>query len=389
LDGVRIVDLTAMLAGPYATMLLADLGAQVVKIEPPYGDATRFVGPHRDGDGPEGLTGYFQSVNRGKQSIVLDLKSEADRDKLRELVRAADVLVENYSAGVMDRLGLGYEILRADNPCLVYAAIRGFGDPRTGDSPYRDWPAFDVVAQAMGGLLGITGTVEGIPIKTGPGVGDLFPAALLATGILAALHHAQRTGQGQFVDVAMYDAVLSLCERIVHQHSYTGTIPKQLGNSHPLLCPFDVLPTADGWIALAATHPHHWAILVETIGRPDLVTDERYATNAERAKRGSEVRAIIEPWCAAHSTAKIVELLGGRMPVGPVNDVAAIFDDPHVAQREMLVEVEQPGSGRPVIITGSPIKLTETPSRVSGRGPLLGEHDLDKIVAEWSLTRKR
>src|SRR4051794_4817072 len=187
-----------MLAGPYATMLLADLGADVVKVEPPHGDLIRAVGPFRAGAGENRLGGYFQSVNRGKRSVVLDLKAADGRSRFLELVAHADVLAENFSAGVMDRLGLGYETLAEVNPRLVYAAIRGFGDPRTGSSPYGSWPAFDVVAQAMGGFLSVTGTTDGQPIKSGPGIGDLFPAALLALGIVSAVRHTEHTGEGQF-----------------------------------------------------------------------------------------------------------------------------------------------------------------------------------------------
>ena len=383
LDGVRVVDLTAMLAGPYATMLLADLGADVVKVEPPHGDGTRYVGPFRDEDGAEGLGGYFQSVNRGKRSIVLDLKTDADRERLIALVRNADVLAENFSVGVMDRLGLGYERLAEENPRLVYAAIRGFGDPRTGESPYADWPAFDVVAQAMGGLLSVTGTEDGTPIKAGPGIGDIFPAVLLALGIVSAVHHAHRTGQGQFVDVAMYDAVLALCERIVYQHSYTGAVPTPQGNSHPLLCPFDIFPTADGWVAVAAPHDRHWMIVADEIGRPDMGTDERYARNIDRVRHGADVRRALGGWLAERTTADVVARLGGRVPIGPVNDVAAIFQDPHVRARDMLAEVKQPAGGT-VVIAGQPIKFTETPAPVSERAPTLGEHDPDAVRREWS-----
>jgi crotonobetainyl-CoA:carnitine CoA-transferase CaiB-like acyl-CoA transferase len=384
LDGVKVVDLTAMLAGPYATMLLADLGADVVKIEPEHGDGTRAVGPFRDGDSPVGLGGYFQSVNRGKRSVVLDLKNPAGRDRLLELIRVADVVAENFSAGVMDRLGLSYEELQQENPRLVYAAIRGFGDPRTGASPYTDWPALDIVAQAMGGFLSITGTLEGAPIKSGPGIGDLFPAALLAFGIVSAVLHADRTGQGQFVDIAMYDAVLSLCERIVYQHSYTGSVPAPQGNGHPLLCPFDVLPTKDGWIAIAAPHDRHWEIITDTIGRPDMATDVRFRHNADRSRNAAEVRTVLEGWLAGRTTSETVELFGGRVPVGPVNDVAAIYADPHVAARAMAVTVPQPGSDTPVTIAGQPLKFTETPGPISRRAPLLGEHDLNVIIAEWT-----
>ena len=386
LAGLRVVDLSTMLAGPYATMLLADLGADVVKVEPPRGDGTRRAGPFRPEDGRAGLAGYFQSVNRGKRGVVLDLKAPSDVERLVELVRNADVLVENYSAGVMDRLGLSYERLATENPRLVYAALRGFGDPRTGSSPYTQWPAFDIVAQAMGGFLGITGTADGAPVKSGPGVGDIFPAALLAFGVLAAVHHARRTGQGQFLDVAMYDAMVSLCERMVYQYSYTGEVPRPQGNGHPLLCPFDIFPTADGWVSVAAPHDGHWRILADTIGGPDLATDPRYRTNVDRVRHADEVRALVGDWLSPRTTAEVVEVLGGRVPIGPVNDVATIAADPHVAARGMLVELEQPGSDRPITVAGQPVKFTRTPTNVGRRAPTLGEHDVDAVLAEWRST---
>ena len=383
LDGLRVVDLSTMLAGPYATMLLADLGADVVKVEPPRGDGTRRAGPFRAGDGPEGLAGYFQSVNRGKRGVVLDLKTTADQRRLLELVRRADVLVENYSAGVMDRLGLGYERLAEENPRLVYAALRGFGDPRTGESPYAAWPAFDIVAQAMGGFLGITGTADGAPVKSGPGVGDIFPAALLTVGVLAAVHHARRTGRGQFLDIAMYDAIMSLCERMVYQHSYTGEVPRPQGNGHPLFSPFDIFPTADGWVAVAAPHDGHWRLLADAIGGAELAADPRYRTNVDRVRHTDEVRALVGGWLASRSSAEVVSVLGGRVPIGPVNDVATIVADPHVAARGMLAELPQPGSDRPVIVAGQPLKFAATPAQVTRRAPTLGEYDTDSIIEEW------
>jgi crotonobetainyl-CoA:carnitine CoA-transferase CaiB-like acyl-CoA transferase len=385
LQGLRVLDLTAMLAGPYATMLLADLGADVVKIESPAGDLTRRVGPFREGAGDGRLGGYFQSINRGKRSIVLDLKTADGRERFLELVARADVVAENFSTGVMERLGLGYERLAEANARLVYAAIRGFGDPRTGESPYVSWPAFDVVAQAVGGFLSVTGTADGQPIKSGPGIGDIFPAALLAMGILAAVHHAERTGQGQFLDVAMYDAVLSLTERIVYQYSYTGESPAPQGNSHPLLSPFDILPTADGWMAVAAPSDHHWAVIADVIGRPDMATDDRYRTNAARLRHSTDVRAALVGWLERRTNAEVVAALGGRVPIGPVNDAAAIFADPHVAARRMLVDLDDPGSDRPVTVAGQPVKFTRTPAEPSRRGPLLGEDDPGTVLADWSL----
>ena len=222
LAGTRVLDLTQALAGPFCTMLLADLGADVVKVEPPQGDMTRYGGPFTREDTEQAYGGYFASINRNKRGVVLDLKTDLGREAVRRLAARADAVVENYKAGVMDRLGLGYESLRDLNARLVYGAIRGFGDPRTGTSPYLDWPAFDVVAQAMGGAVGMTGTAEGATFRCGPSIGDLYPATLAALGITAAVHHAARTGEGQFLDVAMYDGVLALCEAIVYRYSYTG-----------------------------------------------------------------------------------------------------------------------------------------------------------------------
>lgn len=379
LADVRVVDFTHALAGPFCTMLLTDLGADVVKIEPPRGDHTRHVGPFKGDPAGEPFGGYFQSINRGKRSVVADLKDPAARDRVLTLVDAADVVVENFTHGVMDRLGLGYEALSARNPALVYAAIRGFGDPATGESPYVDWPAFDLVVQAMGGLMSITGEADGPPLKCGPGVGDIFPATLCAVGLLAALHHARTTGVGQQVDVAMYDGILALCERIVYQHSYTGGIPERQGNTHPLLSPFDIFATRDGHVAIAAPRNELWHKLLDLIDRGDLREDPRFATPAKRAEHADAVRGAIAGWVSQRTNGEVVERLGGRVPVGPVNTVADVFADPHVRARQMLVDVEHPGGGT-VAIAGSPIKLSKTPARVRGRAPLLGEHTQEVLT---------
>ncbi|MFD5272180.1 CaiB/BaiF CoA transferase family protein [Streptomyces sp. NPDC058335] len=374
LHGVRVIDLTHALAGPYSTMLLADLGADVLKVEPPQGDMARSAGPVPEGSLPDAYGGYFQSVNRGKRSAVLDLKTAEGTAHLRELVADADVLVENFSAGVMERLGLSYESLSETNPKLVYACVRGFGDARSGESPYLAWPAFDLVVQAMAGILGITGTEDGAPIKVGPGIGDIFPGTMLALGITSALYEARGSGRGQFVDVAMYDAVLALCERIVYQHSYTGAVPHPEGNRHPLLSPFDVLPAVDGWVTIAAPSNVRWRRLCELIDRPDLAADPNLATNEQRVARRGEVFDVLAEWSRPRTKAEILDLLGGQVPVGAVRDAAEIVADPHVAVREMLVEVEHPGTGRTFTVAGQPLKFSRTPARPQGRAPLLDEH---------------
>lgn len=385
LTGTRVIDLTQMLAGPYCTMMLADHGAEVVKIEPVDGDPTRHFGPFRPDDAERHYGGYFQSTNRNKLSVAMDLKHPEGKAILLEMVRGADILVENFRAGVMDRLGLGYEVLAAENPRLVYAAIRGFGDPRTGASPHVDRPAFDVVAQAMGGAMGITGPDADTPIKIGPGIGDIFPAALAAFGILAAYHHAQRTGEGQFVDVAMYDGVVALCERIIYQQSYTGKPPQPEGNQHPILCPFGTFPAKDGQVTVGCPRDSFWVELADIMGRPELAQDARFLTNNDRLAHRAETVAIVEAWTSVRTKAEIAAALGTRVPFGPVNTSVDIFADPHMAVREMLVEVEHPGSATPVIVASTPIRMTATPGGVSRRAPIAGEHS-DAVLSSLGLS---
>jgi formyl-CoA transferase len=318
-------------------------------------------------------------VNRNKKSIVLNLKDPASREVVRKLVATADVLVENYRSGVMERLGLGYEQLLEINPRLVYAAIRGFGDPRSGASPYDDWPAYDVIAQAMGGLIGITGPGPGSHVKVGPGVGDIFPGTLAAFGILAALHRATRTGRGQFVDVAMYDAVLALCERIVYQHSFSGSVPQPQGSSHPFFSPFGLYEAADGWVTIACPNDGFWVALARIMGRPELAEDPRTQRKTDRAKHSEFVNSTVSAWTRAHTKAQLATLLGGAVPFGPVHTVQDIFEDPHVHSRGMLAEVEHPGSELNSIVVGTPVHLSETPGGVRRRAPYFGEHTLQVL----------
>lgn len=386
LHGLRVVDLTQALAGPYCTMLLADLGADVMKVEPPSGDMTRFPGPFTEEDTERAYGGYFASINRGKRSIVLDLKVDTDRAAFLELARTADVVVENSRAGVMDRLGVGYDALCAANPTLVYAAIRGFGDPRTGESPYADWPAYDIVAQAMGGLVSITGSANGDVMKAGPSVGDIFAGTLNAVGLLAAVIDARATGTGQFVDVAMYDAVLSLCEGAAYNYSYTGRVQQPTGNGHPVIAPFDVFATADGHCAIGTPSDRMFALLCDAMGRPDLSIDDRFRSGMDRLVNRSELNTELVAWTTTMRTADIVALLGGNVPVGPVNDIAAITADPHVAARSMLVDVDQPDGSRPVTLVGQPIKMTKSHTGIRSRPPRLGEHT-DAILQEAGISR--
>lgn len=376
LQGLKVLDMTRALAGPFCTMLLADQGADVIKVETlDVGDGTRSMPPFP----PEIIDrrpfgGYFQSINRNKKSIAINLKSAEGRDIIKTLAAESDVLVENFRVGVMEGLGLSYEVLIEINPKLVYAAIRGFGDPRTGDSPYSKWPAYDVIAQAMGGMMSVTGAKGGEPTKVGPGVGDLIPATLAAFGIMSAVHHANMSGEGQFIDVAMYDAILSFCERIVPHYSYTGEVQGPEGNAHPTLCPFGIFPASDGHIAIACPGDNFWAALCNEMGKPELIDDEKFHRNYDRVQNMDETIDIISAWTSQHTKRDLAGLLGGKLPFGPVQDTKDLFNDPHVAGRKMLSLVDHPGSDKQFHITNTPIKMTKTQGGVYRRAPLLGEH---------------
>ncbi|WP_277540563.1 succinyl-CoA:mesaconate CoA-transferase [Haloarcula laminariae] len=372
LADLRVLDLTQVLAGPYCTMLLADMGADVVKIERPGGDLIRENPPYVDDADAEAYGGYFQSVNRGKRSLELDLGADADREAFLSLVERADVVVENFKAGTMEKYDCGYETLKERSPELVYSSIRGFGDPRTGETERQGQPSFDLIAQALGGVMEITGQEDGPPTKVGPGVGDLFTAALNAVGILAAVHHRERTGEGQYVDTAMYDCMVSLTERAVYQYSCEGDSPTRQGNSHPTLFPYDAFEAVDGYVVIAAFSDGHWEELCEAMDRPDLAAD--YPDAPSRLANREQLRGEIADWTRRHESETILDLLGGRVPSAPVQDTADIFADSHVHDREMLADVAQPGADGEMTVAGSPIKMTETMPRPRGRAPLLDEH---------------
>ena len=386
LDGLTVIDLTNMLAGPYASMMLADQGARVIKIEPPGGEDSRRIGPFLENAIPPekgGYGAYFASINRNKESVIVNLKTDAGKEILRCFIAKADVVIENFRAGVMERLGLGYETLAELNPRLVYAALRGFGDKRTGESPYTSWPAYDPVSQAMGGIMGITGaTPGGPPTKIGPGVGDILPAMFLGFGVASACWRAERTGRGQFLDIGMVEGVLAVCERIVFQYSAAGVAPRPEGNGHPLLCPFGLFPAKDGLVSLGVPKDEFWKPLAKIMDRPDLADDPRFATNAARLARRDEVNSLVSEWTAQRTKQDLIDALGGKIPFGPVFRADDIFADPHFAARNMLAEVEVPGAARPLTIANTPLHMSETPGGVQSRAPLAGEHT-EKVLAEF------
>ena len=375
LQGLRVLDLTQVLAGPFCTQVLADLGADVVKVESPEtGDMSRQSGPFHPADKEMVDAGYFHSVNRNKRSIIVDLKTQDGQQLLKSLVPSFDVLVENFRVGVMDGFGLSYETLACECPKLVYAAIRGFGDPRSGASPYVNWPAFDVVAQAMGGIMGITGPDSSHPTKIGPGVGDTIPGLYLGIGILSAVLRARQTGRGQFVDVSMVDAILGVCERIVHQRSFGGIIAGPEGNHHPMVAPFGLYPAKDGAVSLACPSDKFFRELCIRLDAPELANEPAFREQKSRRAHRKAIIAAIEKITVNFTKAELKARLGGHIPFGPVYNMAEIAEDPHFEIRGMLPEIECPTIPGKLRIAGVPIKLSETPGKVARRGPYRGEH---------------
>jgi crotonobetainyl-CoA:carnitine CoA-transferase CaiB-like acyl-CoA transferase len=374
LQGLRILDLTHALAGPFCAQILADHGADVIKVEPLEGDFFRRMGPYRDDDNERHFGGLFQSCNRNKRSIALDLKNPQGQAAFKKLVEGADGLVENFRAGVLDKLGLGYDALKAINPRLVYTSIRGFGDKSGGQSPYMNWPAFDIVAQAMGGWMGITGPDSEHPYKVGGGAGDTVPGLFAAFGTLAALWHARATGVGQYVDVAMTDSILAMSELVVSQFSYRGVSPTPTGNGIPGFAPFGTIRVKDGLVAIAAPHDPQWLALCQLIGRPDLASDPRFTSEQLRWNNRTELYAAIEAFTQLHTKDDLRGIFGGKVPFSPIYTAEEIFQDPHFAARNMLPEVEHPGSATPTAVPGVPVKLSVTAGGVRHRAPLLGEH---------------
>ena len=377
LSGTTVLDLTRVLAGPFCTMILADLGARVIKVEVPgHGDDARHFGPFVNG-----LSAYFASLNRGKESIALDLKQAADKRILEALLDRADVLVENYRPGVMEKLGLGWEALHRSHPRLVYAAVSGFG--HTG--PYAQRPAYDMVVQAMGGVMSLTGHPGGPPTRVGTSVGDLTAGLFTAVGICSALLHRERGGEGQKIDVAMLDCQVAILENAIARYFATGEIPRPLGARHPSIVPFEAYATADGHVVVAAGNNQLFARLAEGLGRPDMAKDPRYLDNEARSRNVENLKRDMEAMLSGETTAHWLALLGAAgVPCAPINDVAQVLSDPQVLARNMVVSSEDPEAG-PISMAGNPIKLSAfaDPSE-RGAVPRLDEHRV-KILQELKI----
>jgi formyl-CoA transferase len=375
LSGVRVLDLSRVLAGPYCTMMLADLGAEVIKVERPgHGDDTRQWGPPWAG----GESAYYLSVNRNKKSITLNLKSEQGREIVRQLARQADILVENMRAGTMEGWDLGYEALSALNPGLIYCAITGYG--QTG--PYREHPGYDFIIQAQGGIMSITGPVEGPPMKVGVAIVDITAGSFAAISILAALHERQRSGEGQYIDVSLLDSQVAWLANVASNFLISGERPARYGNAHPNIVPYQPFPTADGWIAVGVGNDRQWSRLCELAGWEELATDDRFATNPQRvAHRDVLVPLLEERFRARSSEAWHTDLLEAGIPCSPINTIDQVFADPQVQAREMQVDLPHPTAGE-IHMVGSPLKLSRTPVEIKAPPPLLGQHTAE-VLSEY------
>jgi formyl-CoA transferase len=381
LEGVRVVDLSRALAGPYCTMMLGDLGADVIKVERPgRGDESRGWGPPFVGQpyGPySGESAYFIAVNRNKRSVTVNLKSPEGQEIVRRLAGVSDLLVENFRTGALDRMGLGYDDLQAVNRGLVYCSISGYG--RTG--PYAERPGYDFVIQAEGGLMGITGPEEGPPYRVGVPIIDITAGMFAASASLAALHARDRTGEGQLVDVSLLDASAALLTNVASNYLVGGESPRRLGNAHPNIAPYEAFQARDRWFALAAANQRQWAILCRVIDRADLENDPRFATNQARvANRPALLEALGEVFVERDADEWLAKLRESGLPCGPINTVADVFEHPQAEARglELVAEHSTAGSVR---TTGFPYALSKTPVDVRQAPPLLGEHT-DEVLTD-------
>lgn len=380
LKDLVVLDLTRVLAGPYASMLLADFGANVIKIEAPQtGDDSRAFGPFVNKE-----SAYFMSLNRGKRSITMNLKNKKAQELLKQMVKKADVVLENFRPGTMEKFGLGYDVLKEINPRIVYGACSGFGC--TG--PYSDKPAYDVIVQGMGGIMSITGQEDGEPTRVGSSIGDIAAGLYTAIGVLLALYHREVSGEGQKVDVSMLDCQVTILENAIARYVASGVVPKPIGNRHPSITPFEAFKASDGHIIIAIGNDKLWGKFCNLIGRPELINDVRFSNNAKRTENQKALKAVL----AAVFSKKTVdewqkEIDGAGIPCGPINTVDRVINDPQIKHRDMIVETNHPVAGK-IKMPGVPIKLFKTPGSVETAAPLLGQHSAEILAELLGLTEE-
>ena len=374
LDGIKVLSFEIQVAGPYCTMMLADQGADVIKVEQPgSGDTARSGAPIVKNDEGDEQSGYFLRFNRNKRSLTLNLKTDAGREIFRDLARKSDVLIENFRPGLLNEMGLGYTDLADGNPGLVYASITGFGSMEGYTGPFSKRPAYDIVAQAMGGLMTTCGQAGGPPTWLGVALGDIVSGMNAAYGILLALYERERTGRGQYIDVSMYDTIIGLAERSVTAFSLSGAVLER--GREPYMAPWGPFECRDGWVALIVATERDWARFCEAIEQPELVGKEGTTSGPERAQNMSGwLGEVIANWFRGRTKAEAAEkLLAAGLPVGPVQNAQEIYECEHVAARRTLIEVPDPVLGRARLV-GPPFKLSGNPEPIARAAPLLGEH---------------
>ena len=375
LAGVKVLDLTRVLAGPYCTMFLGDLGAEVVKIEQPdVGDDTRAWGPPFVG----GESAYFLCINRNKKSVTLDLKSNQAVGLLRRLAEGADVLVENFRPGTMERLGLGERELRAANPRLIYASLSGFG----ADGPMKDWPGYDLIIQAWGGLMSVTGMPDGEPTKVGVAIVDIVAGLMLGKAILAALFARERTGVGQKLETSLLEAEVACLINAGSNYLVGGVVPGRWGNAHPNIVPYQSFKSRDGYLVIGVASEGIWRRLCQAIGMPGLADDPRFARNPQRVEhRGELIDILTEIFLQRDTAAWMTLLIDAGVPCAPVQTIDQVFLAPQVIAREMVVEVPHPTAGT-IRMAGLPVKFSGTPASIRLAPPLLGQHTAE-VLRSW------
>lgn len=377
LAGVVVVDVTRVVAGPYCSMILADLGATVIKVEHPDDpDYTRTFPPMLQRDDAEPFSGFFAQYNRNKLGLTLNMRHPEGKRALERLVEKADVLVENFRPGTMDRLGLGYEQLREINPRLVYAALSGYGQ----HGPYRSKPAYDNSAQATGGLWSMNGPAGGPPTRVGTIIGDLGASLYGVIGVLAALRHAEQSGEGQLVDISQQDSVLTLTENAVVSYTTEGVVPEPLGNQHPFVRPYELFACKDGFVFFGGYTDKFWKISCDTFGEPgefDAHPDlQSMGVRFREDVYQGQVKPMVERWFAGHTKAELEELAGDLVPLSAVKDIGEVVADPQIVARDMVVDVDYHGYGA-LRTFGSPVKLDRTPARPRGLAPEKGQHSVE------------
>jgi len=370
LEGIKILDLTRYLAGPYCSMILGDLGAEIVKIERPgTGDGSRQWGPPFI----HGESAYFLSINRNKKSVTINLRTKRGCEIVRRMASTYDVLIENYRPGIVEKLGLDYETLSSINPQLIYCSISGFG--QTG--PYREKPSYDIVGQAMGGLMSLTGEENRPPVKIGVAISDIFAGMYAVIGILSALIARKKTGKGQLIDVSLLDGLVSILSHQAGNYLVSGVDPKRLGSAHPTIAPYQAFQAADSYFVIAVGNDALWRRFCEGVDLSELVTDPRFTSNPDRVKNRAELTQILNTHFqkkTANGWLSLIENAG--VPCGPVLRLSEVFNDPQVLHRKMVQELKHPSAGQ-IKVVGTPLKLSTTPATIRTPPPILGEHTAD------------